>query len=71
MKEVLNVAMCDVCGKGNNTARKYSYRGSYVTKRFLRTQKPNVRKMKIIEDGVTKTISVCSRCVPSKKVTRK
>ena len=61
---------CEICGKINNSARKYSYRGTQVTKRFLTTQKPNVRKLKIIENGSTKRCSVCMKCVRSNKVVR-
>ncbi|MDR0724069.1 MAG: 50S ribosomal protein L28 [Endomicrobium sp.] len=62
---------CAVCGKTNNTARKYRYRGSYVTKRVPRVQRPNLRKMKVIENGIPKRITVCTRCVRSDKVTRR
>ena len=65
------MAKCDICGKGAIKARKYSYRGSsQVTKRALRHQKPNTKKVKIIENGTPKTVSVCTRCLRSKKVIR-
>lgn len=64
------MAKCDVCGKGTNTIRKHAYRGTYVTKRSLKTQKPNIKNIKVIMNGATKTISVCTRCMRSKKIVR-
>jgi large subunit ribosomal protein L28 len=64
------MSKCDVCGKMNNNSRKYRYRGSFVTKRVPSLQKPNVRKMKIIENGVSKKILICMRCVRADKLTR-
>ncbi|MDR0404240.1 MAG: 50S ribosomal protein L28 [Oscillospiraceae bacterium] len=65
------MAKCDVCGKRNNTARKHRYRGTYITKRTLRVQKPNVRKLRILEsNGAIKRMFVCARCVRSNKIAR-
>lgn len=64
------MAKCDICGKCFNTSRRYSYRGTYVTKRAKRVQQPNVRKLRIIENGTHKRVNVCSRCVRSGKIVR-
>ena len=62
---------CQICGKTQHSARKFSYRGSYVTKRALRTQKPNVRRVKVIEEnGTVKHLYVCSKCMRAGKVKR-
>ncbi|MGN1060067.1 MAG: 50S ribosomal protein L28, partial [Clostridia bacterium] len=43
---------------------------SHSHRRTNRTWKPNIRKVKAMVNGTPKTISVCSRCLRSNKVTR-
>lgn len=62
---------CQICGKTQHSARKFSYRGSYVTKRALTTQKPNVRRVRVFDDnGNSKHMYVCSKCIRAGKVKR-
>lgn len=60
------MAKCDVCSKdtvyGNNV--------SHSVRRTNRTWKPNVKKIRVMENGTPKSINVCSRCLRSNKVTR-
>lgn len=60
------MAKCEICDKntvfGNNV--------SHSVRRTNRSWKPNVKKVKIIDNGTPKTIKVCSRCLRSNKVTR-
>ena len=60
------MAKCDICSKdtvyGNNV--------SHSIRRTSRTWKPNVKKVRIVENGTPKTINICSRCLRSNKVTR-
>ncbi len=60
------MAKCYVCDKqtvyGNNV--------SHSIRRTSRIWKPNVRKTRIVENGTNKTVSVCTRCLRSNKVTR-
>lgn len=60
------MAKCEVCSKdtvfGNNV--------SHSVRRTNRSWKPNIRKVKVIENGTSKTVKVCSRCLRSNKVTR-
>lgn len=60
------MAKCAVCGKG----MVFGIKVSHSHKRTNRTWKPNLRKVKAMVDGAPKTISVCSRCLRSNKVTR-
>ncbi len=60
------MAKCAVCGKG----MVFGIKVSHSHRRTNRTWKPNLRKVKAIVDGTPKTISVCSRCLRSNKVTR-
>lgn len=60
------MAKCEICAKstvfGNNV--------SHSVRRTNRSWKPNVKKVRVIENGTPKTINVCSRCLRSNKVTR-
>ena len=60
------MAKCEICGKGV----VFGIKVSHSHRRSNRTCKPNVRKVKAMIDGTPKTISVCSRCLRSNKVTR-
>lgn len=60
------MAKCEICGKGV----VFGIKVSHSHRRSNRTWKPNVRKVKAMIDGTPKTISVCSRCLRSNKVTR-
>lgn len=61
---------CVLCEKKSNSARKHAYRSSFVTKRTLRTQKPNLQKIKILENGNSKKVTVCTRCLKLSKLQR-
>jgi large subunit ribosomal protein L28 len=60
------MAKCDICSKdtvyGNNV--------SHSVRRTNRSWKPNVKKIRILENGTPKSVNVCSRCLRSNKVTR-
>ena len=60
------MAKCEVCGK----ELKFGIKVSHSHRRANRTWKPNIRRVKAIVAGTPKTISVCSRCLRSDKVTR-
>ncbi|MBR7163743.1 MAG: 50S ribosomal protein L28 [Clostridia bacterium] len=60
------MAKCEVCGKG----LVFGIKVSHSHRRTNRTWKPNLRKVKAMVNGTPKTISVCSRCLRSNKVTR-
>ena len=60
------MAKCDVCSKdvtfGNNV--------SHSNRKTNRAWKPNVKKVKVVENGTAKSAYVCTRCLRSNKVTR-
>ncbi|MBR6729560.1 MAG: 50S ribosomal protein L28 [Clostridia bacterium] len=60
------MAKCEVCGK----SMVFGIKVSHSHRRSNRTWKPNLRKVKAMVNGTPKTISVCSRCLRSNKVTR-
>ena len=64
------MAKCEVCEKGLIRGHRISINRSQVSRRANRKWKPNVRKVKIIDNGTVKSIYICTRCMRSNKVTR-
>lgn len=64
------MAKCELCAKKVTTGHRISINRSQVSRRANRTWKPNVKKIKIIENGTVKSINICTRCLRSNKVTR-
>lgn len=57
------MAKCSVCGKGvvfGNTI-------SHSHRKTNRSWKPNIRKVKVEENGSVKTVSICARCLRTMK----
>ncbi len=64
------MAKCDICGKANHRACKLSYRSSQLTKRTLTTQRSNVQKVTVIENGAPVKKHVCTKCLKNKELVR-
>ena len=64
------MAKCENCEKSIAHGNKISIARSHVSRRTSRTFRPNLRRVKAIVNGDVKTISVCSKCLRSGKVTR-
>ena len=60
------MAKCDVCGMG----LMFGIKVSHSHRRSNRTWAPNVRRIRVIENGAVKTKNVCTRCIRSNKITR-
>ncbi|MEG1743055.1 MAG: 50S ribosomal protein L28 [Clostridia bacterium] len=60
------MAKCVYCDKGVS----FGHNVSHSNRKTNRTWKPNIRKVRVIDGGTHKTVSVCSRCLRSGKVTR-
>ena len=60
------MAKCDICGKGVS----FGIKVSHSHRRSNRTWKPNVMKVKAIDNGTPKSVHVCTRCLRSGKVQR-
>ena len=58
--------ICEICEKGPVTGHKVSHSNIKTRTRWL----PNVKRMKAVVAGTTRTIRVCTRCIRSGKVTR-
>lgn len=57
---------CEVCGKGKISGNSITH----SDRKIRRTWKPNVRKVAVLENGVTSRKSVCTRCLRSGNVQR-
>ena len=60
------MAKCDICSK----EIAFGIKVSHSHRRTNRTWKPNIRRVKVVDNGTHKTVNVCSRCLRSGKVTR-
>ena len=60
------MARCVICDKGT----VFGNNVSHSVRRTNRVWKPNIKKVRVIENGTPKTITVCSGCLRSNKVTR-
>ena len=64
------MAKCAICEKSLSHGNKISIARSHVSRRASRTWEPNLRSVRAVIDGETKTIHVCSKCLRAGKVTR-
>ncbi|MCX7710669.1 MAG: 50S ribosomal protein L28 [Clostridia bacterium] len=60
------MAKCEICSKD----MLFGLAVSHSNRKTNRAWKPNVRKVKVIENGTAKSVNICTRCLRSKKVTR-
>ena len=60
------MAKCEVCGKGV----VYGNNVSHSNRKTRRTWAPNTQKVHVLVNGVSKRMSVCTRCLRSNKVER-
>ena len=64
------MAKCEICERSIAHGNKISIARSHVSRRTSRTFRPNLRRVKAIVNGNTKTINVCAKCLRSGKVKR-
>ncbi|MBI4924980.1 MAG: 50S ribosomal protein L28 [Bdellovibrio sp.] len=57
---------CDYCGKKPSYGNQVSHSNIETRTRWL----PNIKRMKAVIDGLTRTVRVCTRCIRSGKITR-
>ena len=60
------MAKCEVCAKEIN----FSLQVSHSHRRTARTWKPNIQTVKVENNGNTKKMKVCTKCLKSGKVQR-
>ncbi len=57
---------CDECGKGPMAGNNVSHAMNKTRRRWL----PNLQAARINDNGIHRTVKVCTACLRSKKVTR-
>ena len=57
---------CYVCSKGTVSGNTVSHSNIHTK----RVWKPNLKKVRIVEEGSVKTVTVCTRCLRSNKIER-
>lgn len=55
---------CEICGKTPIKAAKLTF----SHKQIVKTQEPNLQKVKAVVNGSTKRIRVCTSCIKAGKV---
>jgi large subunit ribosomal protein L28 len=53
------MAKCDFCGKGVS----FGHNVSHSVRRTNRAWKPNIRKIRAVVNGSSKTVNACARCL--------
>ncbi len=57
---------CDICGKGQVSGNNVSHSNRHTRRKW----NANIQTVKVEEDGKTKRINVCTRCMRSGKINR-
>ena len=58
--------VCEICGKRRMVGHKVSHSNIKTKKR----QKPNLQCVKVVVDGTTRRMRVCTRCIRSGRVVK-
>ncbi len=53
--------VCSICGKG----RQVGYKISHAHNKSKKVWKPNIQKVRALQNGSVKKIYVCTRCIRS------
>lgn len=61
---------CDICEKDMFFGRKIRITRSQISRRAKVEQKANVKRVRVLVDGVPQTMHVCTRCLRSGAVKR-
>ncbi len=64
------MAKCAICDKKTQYGNQLSITRSHISKRNSRTVKPNLRTVKVNDNGTIKRIHVCAKCLRDGKVKR-
>lgn len=57
---------CEVCNKGTMSGNLVSH----SNRKTKRTWAPNIQRVSVVQDGTTRKMNVCTRCLRSGKVQR-
>jgi large subunit ribosomal protein L28 len=57
---------CAICGKGPVVGRRVSHAHNVRPRRF----EPNLQSVRVVVNGGTKRLKVCTRCIRSQKIVK-
>jgi large subunit ribosomal protein L28 len=60
------MAKCSICGKGPS----FGHNVSHANNRTAKVWRPNVQRVKAVQDGTVRHINVCTQCIKSGKVVK-
>ena len=58
--------VCSVCAKGPATGHNVSHANNRTNRRWY----PNLQTVRMVVDGATRRVRVCTRCIKSGRVTK-
>ena len=56
--------VCDICGKG----KQIGYSVSHAHNRTKREWLPNLQSIRVVKDGGTKRMRVCTKCIKKGRI---
>ena len=66
-KEVYKMSKkCEICGKGQVSGNNVSHSNRHTRRKW----NANIQTVRVEENGTTRRINVCTRCIKSGKVSR-
>jgi large subunit ribosomal protein L28 len=57
---------CEICGKGPAVGRRVSHAHNVRPRRF----EPNLQSIRVVVNGGTRRMKVCTRCIRSRKIVK-
>ncbi|MCX5798227.1 MAG: 50S ribosomal protein L28 [Proteobacteria bacterium] len=51
--------VCDICGKGKQIGNNVSHANNRTKREWL----PNLQSVKIVKNGITKRVRICTKCI--------
>ncbi|MBP2673239.1 MAG: rpmB [Deltaproteobacteria bacterium] len=60
------MAKCSICGKGPS----FGHNVSHANNRTRKVWRPNVQRVKAVQEGTVRHINVCTQCIKSGKVVK-
>ncbi|OPY76527.1 MAG: 50S ribosomal protein L28 [Syntrophorhabdus sp. PtaU1.Bin058] len=51
--------VCEICGKGKQVGHNVSHANNKTRREWL----PNLQTVRIVKDGTTKKVRLCTRCI--------
>jgi large subunit ribosomal protein L28 len=60
------MAKCEICNKGQH----FGLAVSHSNRKSNKAWKPNIRKVRLEVNGVTRSMNICAKCLRSSRMTK-